>query len=116
MNSKDKGKRGERFAAQWLRDNFGLEARRGCQFSGGQDSPDVVGGFNGTHCEVKYVEKLNLEKAMQQAVGDRGNNIPYVFHKRNRHDPLITVRASDLLRFAKIVVDQATIIKGGVYE
>jgi len=71
----------------------------------------VIGGFAGTHPEVKFVEKLNIEKAMEQAVNDCGDRIPYVFHKRNRHEPLITVRAKDLLLFSRAVVLQDTIMK-----
>ena len=113
MNSRNKGARGERYFAKWLRDNFGLDARRGCQFSGGVDSPDVVGSFLGTHPEVKFVEKLNLSKAMQQAEADCGDNIPYVAHKKNREELLITIRACDLSNFCRAVTDQTTIPSGG---
>ena len=105
MNSRQKGARGERYYARWLRDNFGLDARRGCQYAGGQDSPDVVGGFPNTHVEVKFVEKINHEKAMEQAVRDCGSNIPYVAHKKNRSDLLITVKADDLKEFCQAVTD-----------
>tara|TARA_R110002110_G_scaffold361563_1_gene571228 strand:- start:582 stop:965 length:384 start_codon:yes stop_codon:yes gene_type:complete len=108
MNSRAKGARGERYYARWLRETFGLSARRGQQYSGGQDSPDVVGGFINTHPEVKFVEKLNIDKAMDQAVRDCGNNIPYVAHKKNHRDLLITVRAKDLEEFCGSVC--ATII------
>ena len=109
MNSIEKGKRGERYYARWLRDNFNLTARRGCQYAGGQDSPDVVGGFPNTHAEVKFVEALNLQQAMEQSIGDAGTNIPYVAHKKNRKDLLITVRAKDLLSFCQSVCSVATI-------
>jgi Holliday junction resolvase len=104
INSRQKGARGERAYAKWLRDNFGLEARRGQQFCGGSESPDVIGGFDNTHVEVKFVEKLSIEKAMNQAKNDCGDKIPYVAHKRNRSELLITVRASDLKSFAESVV------------
>jgi len=109
INSRSKGARGERQFAKWLRDTFGLEARRGCQYAGGVDSPDVIGGFVGTHPEVKYVEKMNIDKAMAQAVKDGGGRIPYVAHKRNRGDLMLTIRASDIIEFAKVVVLQDTI-------
>jgi hypothetical protein len=41
MNSRNKGKRGELEAAHMLT-HEGFPARRGQQFSGGTDSPDVV--------------------------------------------------------------------------
>jgi hypothetical protein len=95
MNSCQKGKRGER---AW-RDELvahGYSARRGQQFSGSPDSPDVVcPDLPGFHFEVKTVEHLNLAKAMAQAVADAGEKIPIVAHKRNRGDWLVTLRASD---------------------
>ena len=41
MNSRQKGARGERMFRDMFRE-AGFEARRGQQFSGGTDSPDVV--------------------------------------------------------------------------
>ena len=70
MNSREKGKRGER---QW-RDELrahGFQARRGQQFSGSPDSPDVVcEELAWLHFEVKAVERLNIEDAMDQARRD----------------------------------------------
>lgn len=110
MNSNQKGKRGERFFAKWLRDNFGLNARRGQQYCGASGDADVVGGFPNTHAEVKFVEKLNINNAIDQAVNDASSGtIPYVAHKKNREELLITVRACDLSAFAKAVVDTITL-------
>ena len=108
-NSKAKGKRGELEYAHWLQDNFGLDARRGQQYCGLAGNADVVGGFPNTHAECKWVESLNLSKAMMQAVADCGDAIPYVVHKKNRQDMLITIRASDLKEFSQAVVDTITI-------
>jgi hypothetical protein len=84
MNSCQKGKRGER---AW-RDELmaqGYNARRGQQFSGSPDSPDVVcTDLPGLHFEVKAVERLNVNEAMAQAVGDARSKVPVVAHKRNR--------------------------------
>jgi Holliday junction resolvase len=104
MNSRTKGKRGELEWVHVLRDMFGISARRGQQYSGSPDSPDVVGGFRGTHCEVKRVERLNIDSAIGQAVSDCGEDIPYVAHRRNRKDWLVTIRASDLVAFSQAVV------------
>ena len=68
INSRDKGARFERQVAEYLREK-GYTARRGQQFSGSPDSPDVVSNFP-FHIEAKAVEKLNLDKAFQQAVDD----------------------------------------------
>ena len=90
MNSRQKGKRGELEAAHLLRE-YGFEARRGQQFSGANGDPDVV-GLPGIHLEVKRVEKLNLEAAMQQSIRDaRTNEIPIVMHRKNRGQWLVTM-------------------------
>lgn len=100
MNSRQKGKRGEREWAHVLKDLFGLDARRGIQYQGSPDSPDVVGGWVGTHPEVKRVENLDLEAAVQQAVRDAGPlTIPYVAHRKNLCPWLITLRVADLPGF-----------------
>jgi hypothetical protein len=95
MNSCQKGKRGER---AW-RDELvahGYAARRGQQFSGSPDSPDVVcPQLSGFHFEVKAVERLNVNEAMAQAIGDAGDRIPVVAHNRNRGGWPVTMRTSD---------------------
>jgi hypothetical protein len=95
MNSCQKGKRGKR---AW-RDELiahGYSARRGQQFSGTPDSPDVVcSDLPGFHFEVKTVEHLRLHEAMAQAVHDAAGKTPVVAHKRNRGDWLVTMRADD---------------------
>ena len=106
MNSCQKGKRGEREWAEFMRDHYGLAARRGAQFCGSPDSPDVVGGWPGTHCEVKRVEKLNIYAAIEQAMADCGDAIPYVAHRANGRIWLVTHRASDWLALADIVFGQ----------
>jgi len=105
-NSISKGKRGEREWAKWLRDNCNCkDARRGQQYQGGADSPDVVCGIPNTHCEVKRVEKLNLGNAMAQAVTDSGgDSIPYVAHRKNMGEWFVTVRACDLVSFAEMIL------------
>lgn len=104
MNSCLKGKRGERAWRDELRAH-GYEARRGRQFSGSPDSPDVVcPDLTEFHFEVKAVERLNIHQVMAQALDDAGQNIPVVAHKRNRGDWLVTMRADDwfeLLRRAQ---------------
>lgn len=97
MNACQKGKRGERAFAKWLRENLGVAARRGRQFSGSPESPDVV-GVDGVHFEVKHVEKLNIWQAIDQAIRDCGKSIPVVAMKRNRSEWLLVLRASDLMK------------------
>jgi hypothetical protein len=95
MNSCQKGKRGER---AW-RDELiahGYDARRGQQFAGSPDSPDVIcPDLPDIHFEVKAVERLNIHEAMAQAIDDADGKTPVVAHKRNRGDWLVTMRADD---------------------
>lgn len=92
MNSKRKGAAGEREFSSVCR-KYGYEARRGQQYSGlGGD--DVI-GLPGIHIEVKRVERLNLQAAMEQSIRDSRGNIPIVAHRKNRGEWLITMKAED---------------------
>jgi hypothetical protein len=101
MNSRSKGKRGELEAAkEWSR-LFGGEARRGQQFSGGKESPDVVSSHVDVHLEVKRCEVGNPYVWMEQAVGDAGDKIPVVLHRRNGKPWLLIARLEDAPGLAK---------------
>jgi hypothetical protein len=94
MNSREKGKRGERAWRDELRAQ-GYDARRGQQFAGGGDSPDVISELP-FHFEVKFVENLNLRDAMEQAARDAApGKPPVVAHKRSNSPWLVTMRAED---------------------
>lgn len=80
--ARQKGAQGEREVAEIMK-RFGIEARRGCQFSGGKDSPDVVTDLEDWHFEVKRVEALKLWDAMAQATKDAQGRKPVVVHRRN---------------------------------
>jgi len=101
MNSRNKGKRGEREFASLLREH-GYAARRGQQFSGSPESPDVVcEALAWLHVEVKRVQNLNLTDACVQAEGDCSGKPWIVAHRRNHAPWLITMRAEfffDLIR------------------
>lgn len=100
VNSNAKGKRGERAVCQFLKEKLGIEARRSQQYCGVAGDCDVV-GFEGVHIEVKFVEALNLGKAMDKALSECGDNVASVWHKRNRGDLMVTLRADDLERFVE---------------
>lgn len=94
INSRDKGKRGERQWAAFCRDQGYSNARRGQQYNG-IEGEDVV-GLPGIHCEVKRTERLNLYDAMDQARRDaKPGLLPIVAHRRNRCDWLVVMRAED---------------------
>ena len=99
-NSRQKGARGEREFAKFLRDR-GVQARRGQQFSGSPDSPDVITDLDRYHFEVKRVESLRLYPAMQQAKDDAGNKVPIVAHRKNNQGWVVIMSAEDFLKLAK---------------
>jgi len=100
--SRNKGARGEREFAKFLTE-YGFDAHRGRQYSGGTDSPDVkcIPLDDFYHFEVKRTETLSLYKAMEQAIDDCGTKIPIVAHRRNKREWLCIVKAADLLELIK---------------
>lgn len=98
MNSKQKGKRGELELANWLKER-GHVARRGQQYAGGTDSPDVIcETLPEIHIEVKRTEKLNLYKALSQAQFDAmGQAIPTVWHRKNNREWIVILEAEAFL-------------------
>ena len=101
MNSREKGKRGERQWRDELRAN-GYMARRGQQFSGSPDSPDVIcDELSWLHFEVKAVERLNIEDAMDQARRDAGAKTPVVAHRRSFRQWLVTMEAETFFEFLR---------------
>lgn len=108
--SRNKGKRGELEAAAALREHLGIEARRGRQYQGSDESPDVKHSLHGVHVEVKRTEFLNLYKAIDQASDECADgDVPIILHKRNarnQHDNkpwLVIVRLKDLSELAELV-------------
>jgi len=95
INSRQKGKRGEREAAAFLR-SLGFEARRGQQFAGGGDSPDVVTSLSNVHIEVKFgVKGMDLgtqllRDACDQAERECGGKQWVVLWKPARQDWRLT--------------------------
>lgn len=97
MNSKNKGAAGERELAGKLRE-YGFDCHRGQQYCGANGDADVV-GLPGIHIECKRVERLNLYDAIRQSVEDaREGETPAVFHRKNRHDWLVTMRLEDFMK------------------
>lgn len=114
VNSRAKGKRGELELAAVCRKLWPSLAgllRRGQQHSGSPDSPDVV-GLPGFHVEVKRVQALNVDAAMEQAERDSGGkSVPIVAHRRNRKRWKVTLYLDDVpeaaRRFAAIEQEDA---------
>jgi len=97
INSRTKGAVGEREIAEFLRER-GYEARRGQQFSGGSDSPDVVHNIEGVHIEVKRTEAGNLYNWLAQAKRDAKGKVPVVVHRRNKQEWVAILPLEDFLK------------------
>ena len=94
MNSRNKGKVGERELANILK-TYGYSARRGQQYCGVSGDADVI-GLPGIHIECKRVEQLNIDKAMEQSVRDaRYGELPTVMHRKNAKQWLVTMPLID---------------------
>ena len=99
-SQRDKGKRAEREVAEILRGQ-GFNARRGVQYHGGPDSPDVV-GVPGIHLEVCHAAVMRLPDKLRQAVSDAApGEVPAVVHKVNRGEWCVTIRLCDAPAFAQ---------------
>ena len=104
--SRQKGKRGEREAAAELGAMLGVEARRGVQYQGGPDSPDVVLANVNIHVEAKRVERLALWPAIEQAKADaRPGSVPIVWHRPNGRESVVIVETSRLTDLVKAIVE-----------
>ena len=100
--SRRKGARGELELVAALLPIFPM-ARRGLgQTRGGQDGPDVE-GCEPFWFESKRQKRPNILAALAQAIGDMGNandpgmRWPVAVTRRDRAEPLATMRLSDFL-------------------
>jgi len=99
VKRRSKGKSGELEVAAMLRRWGFAEARRGQQYSGSPESPDVKGGPAGWHIEVKRTERLSAYAALEQAIRDAGDDErPVVLHRRSRSQWLAIMPADEWLR------------------
>lgn len=98
--SRRKGKKGELELAHWL-EARGVQARRGAQHRGGQDSPDVVAALDGVHLECKRAEELSVYASLEQAQEESGGRTPIVFHRRNKKPWVALLSAEDLLELLR---------------
>lgn len=89
INSREKGKRGERQARDYWRNTIGVStARRGVQYQGGRDSPDLA-GIPRFHAEVKVggqVPKWIYSALLQSEHDSGGEKLPVVQCRRDREN------------------------------
>ena len=105
-NSRQKGKRGELEVVHLLK-SYGFEARRGQQFKGTEDSPDVIHNMEGFFIEVKLRQAFNLHATMEQASDEAASSeAPVVFHRKNGKPWLVTLDAEDFLEMVKDLRDE----------
>ena len=95
-SSKNKGKRGEQEAVRLFRDN-GFEVHRTVQYNGRSPAGAAdLDGIPGLHIEVKRVERLNIQDAVDQTTRDhKPGTLRAVFHRKNNCDWLVTMPAED---------------------
>lgn len=111
---REKGKRGEREAAKAIKEYLGINAHRGRQYQGGDDSPDVKADLPGVSIEVKRTERLSLYEAMQQAYEDAHEcEIPLVLHRRNNQEWLAVTPLKHLLGLCLAVISARDKATGG---
>ena len=104
MKSRDKGKAGELELAHEMSRVFGCSARRGQQFSGSPDSPDVITDIHGVHIECKRTEALRLWEAVEQSKRDAApDEVPLVVHRANRRKWIVIVELDRLPDLAEAV-------------
>lgn len=97
INSKQKGKQGELELSHVLQ-SFGYNTRRGQQYCGANGDADIV-GLSHIHIECKRVENLNIYQAVEQAKSDaKIDELPAVFHRKNRKEWLVTMPLKDWIR------------------
>ena len=128
--SRDKGKRGERLWCSFCREQ-GYDVHRTAQYRGNTGAAGDVEGLPFIHCEVKYVQHLNIREAMEQSSRDATaewhrmreaapdgvsvmNLWPIVASKRSNEPWLVTMYAQNfvtmLLGVDKKFIDQLHII------
>ena len=101
INSRQKGKTGELELAHKLKEYGYDEAKRSVQYNGKDGQADVI-GLPHIHIEAKRVERLNIYDAMEQAKRDAKNNdLPAVFHRKNRCNWLVTMELDDFMEIYK---------------
>lgn len=97
--SKRKGALGELELSKVL-NSYGYECRRGYQ-TDGRFIADVI-GLDGIHIECKRTERLDMMAAIQQSARDaKGDELPAVFHRRNREPWQVTMTLDDWMKLYK---------------
>lgn len=106
INSKNKGRNGElEFAHECQKYGF-EDVHRTAQTNGKlEHSLADCEGLPGIHIEVKRVERLNIDDAMEQSIRDlktkKEHRFPVVFHRKNRKPWKATMLLEDWMELYK---------------
>jgi hypothetical protein len=102
VNSKRKGKEAELQFAGLLKSVYRLTARRGCQYKGDPDAPDIiVEEMPRTFWEVKRRENFRLYPTLDKCIDDAGGKVPAIAYRKDREPWVVIVRAIDLREFCE---------------
>lgn len=106
INSKRKGKTNELAWVHILRAAGFTSARRGQQYRGSEDSPDVICKELALfHQEVKSGKNINIWSALEQAVRDKGlEELPIVAAHKDHKPWTVTMLADDWLTLIKLAL------------
>lgn len=94
-NVRNKGAGGEREAAALLR-SYGFEARRGQQFSGTKESPDVISSLPDFHLEIKRTEKMEVYVWLEKALSETDEDV-MILHRKDRGKWIAILEADTML-------------------
>ena len=104
--SRSKGVRGEQAVVRIFKDHGYPDAERTSNGREQNGKNDIANGPAGVAVEVKFVEKLNVPKALDQLVADSDPlNIPVLVHRPSRHVWMATLPLTDLLPLLKLRED-----------
>lgn len=85
--------------------NLGLEVKRGYVWL---NQSDLI-GLDGVHIECKFVESLNVRKALDQAVEEskkKKDGLPAVFWKKSRKEWVTVMRTEDWVILYKLAKER----------
>jgi Holliday junction resolvase len=103
--SRNKGKVGEREVVNLIK-KHGFEARRGQQFKGTKDSPDVIHDMDGFYVEVKRRQAFNIYDTLVKADAEKPEGtVSVVFHRKDNRKWLVSMDADEFLAIIKELFD-----------
>jgi len=105
--AKAKGARGERWFANYLTD-WGFPARRGQQFKGTKDSPDISCETLedlGFHLESKFTQTISMYPTLEKGLEDSGGVAPLVLYKKDNKPPITFMYLQDFMKLLVLLLD-----------